>query len=601
MKEPLEQVKVDARLICPSHWWCYMAGYGSLGGLGAWACSTPTALACSGGWYSGWMPGDFCWRRLGAWPSGLLTSLLAAGMLLAGPVSAQGGPALAFEPGGQVVAAAQVEAAAKALQPSGNGVADGELSVVVALSESNSNDGPRGEADAAAGRALQRGVDLRQAGIQGQDGLTDCGDHAHPDFESVPAVQASRGILTAEPPREPFGEKRMARRRGQQRGHLHVQGKKWYLAYREDVRTDDGEIGRERRNVIVGTRKELSKREARRRADEILASVNTLAVQPWSLVTLEEFINRRFKPDVIWTLKASGKKHYDYILSHHVIPAIGGMAIRDITSDQVQETVRLKIEAGYSVQTAVHIRNAISAVFNHAKLKRYFVGDNPAAGVRMPELVRVREPRALTVEQAKRLIALLESPVREMALVSMTTSLNVSEMVGQRWKYVNLTAETRIVGNEALPPYSLAVREQFYRGSWGTVKTKSRRRTVPLGASVIEALISFRQQQRHIGPEDPVFCSRNGTPLNENNLMKRKLKPVAKQLGLDWVSWHTFRHTHATLGEMIGMALSDRQAQMGHADTRMTMHYTHTDLDRRRTSIERMAGLLVDPPSGVVN
>ena len=32
---------------------------------------------------------------------------------------------------------------------------------------------------------------------------------------------------------------------------------------------------------------------------------------------------------------------------------------------------------------------------------------------------------------------------------------------------------------------------------------------------------------------------------------------------MPWLSWHVFRHTHATLGEQIGMALSDRQAQMG--------------------------------------
>jgi len=42
------------------------------------------------------------------------------------------------------------------------------------------------------------------------------------------------------------------------------------------------------------------------------------------------------------------------------------------------------------------------------------------------------------------------------------------------------------------------------------------------------------------------------------------------------VEWRVFRPTHATLGEQIGMALSDRQAQMDMGTFGLTMHYTHS-------------------------
>ena len=71
--------------------------------------------------------------------------------------------------------------------------------------------------------------------------------------------------------------------------------------------------------------------------------------------------------------------------------------------------------------------------------------------------------------------------------------------------------------------------------------------------------------------------------------------------GTPWLSWHVFRHTHATLGEQIGRALSDRQAQMGHGDVRMTLHYTHSDLNRRRQAIEAMSDRLMGEPVGSVN
>jgi integrase len=416
----------------------------------------------------------------------------------------------------------------------------------------------------------------------------------------MPRGRARRGIVTSEPPHVPLGEIQMARRRGQERGHVHRQANGWYLAYREDALDEGGNIIPVRRNRKIADAREVGKREAQRIAREFLNQLDGQMLRPSSLITVVGFVERRFRPDVMWALKHAGQKHYEYILGQHVLPGIGGQRLRDVTSDHVQALVKMKIEAGYSVQTAVHIRNAISAVFNHAKLKHAFSGDNPAEGVRLPEMQR-RETHSLNFEQGRLLVAALPSPAREMALLSMTTSLNVAEMLGLRWKRVNLTDQAVVASGEVLQPLTLAVRENCYRGKFGSVKAKSRRRDVPLGGSVVVALAAFRARGRCVGPDDLVFASRKGTPLNENNLLRRVLKPAAKRLDMGWLSWHCFRHTHATLGEQIGMALSDRQAQMGHGDVRMTLHYTHSDLDRRRAAVETMTERLLGEATGSVN
>ena len=412
--------------------------------------------------------------------------------------------------------------------------------------------------------------------------------------------QARRDILGSEPSHGPLGEIQMARKRGQQKGYVHRQGNWWYVAFREDALDRAGSLIRIRRNQRIANAKEVSKREAQRIARDILRRVDDQAQVPASIATVGEFIESRFKPDVIWSLKHAGQKHYDYILNKHVIPGIGEKRLRDVTNDDVQALVKLKIEGRYSVQTAVHIRNAVSAVFNHAKLKRAYAGDNPAIGVRLPEMTR-KERHSLSFEQGKALLATLSSPAQEMALLSMTTSLNVAEMLGLRWKRVNLTHQPQVVSGEVLQPRTLAVREDYYRGCFGSVKKKARRRDVPLSSGVVAALSRLKTRTKFIGPDDLVFASRKGTPLNENNLMRRVLKPAGKALGMPWLSWHCFRHTHSTLGEQLGMALSDRQAQMGHGDVRMTMHYTHSDLERRRTAIETMTDRLIGEPAGRPN
>jgi integrase len=218
----------------------------------------------------------------------------------------------------------------------------------------------------------------------------------------------------------------------------------------------------------------------------------------------------------------------------------------------------------------------------------------------MPEMQR-KETHALSFSLGNDLLSRFPSPVREMALLSMTGSLNVAEMLGLSWKRVNLTDETSVVGGEVLQPNSLVVRENYYRGKFGTVKAKSRRRTIPLSTMVVKALVTLRGRSQFSGPDDLIFVSRKGTPLNENNLLRRVIKPIARELGMPWLSWHVFRHTHSTLGEQIGMALSDRQAQMGHGDVRMTMHYTHSDLQRRRAGVEAMTEQLTASTTGTVN
>jgi integrase len=389
----------------------------------------------------------------------------------------------------------------------------------------------------------------------------------------------------------------MARRRGQQKGYVHRQGNAWYLAFREDALDADRKIVRVRRKQKIADAREVTKREAQRIARTILNRVDERAQRPMSLVTVQDFIETRFKTDVIWALKHAGQKHYGYILDKHVLPAMGDVSLWDANSDHVQALVRRKFEAGYSVQTVAHIRNAVSAVFNHAKLKGFYSGDNPAHGVRLPEMQR-KETHALSFDQGRELLALMPSPAREMALLSMTASLNVAEMLALRWKRVNLTSESVVAGSEVLQSHTLAVRENYYRGKFGTVKAKSRRRAVPLSTTVVAALLDLRGRSRFIQPDDLLFASRKGTPLNENNLLRRVIKPIAVKLGLPWLSWHVFRHTHATLGEQIGMALSDRQAQMGHGDVRMTMHYTHSDMERRRAGVEAMSERLTTVATG---
>jgi integrase len=388
----------------------------------------------------------------------------------------------------------------------------------------------------------------------------------------------------------------MARKRGTQKGRVHKQGKIWYVAYREDALDENGKIVRERRNKPICETKGVSKREAQRIANEqVLDRVNSQSQQPSSMQTVKQFVDNRFTPEVVKYMKHAGKKHYAYILGTHVVPAVGEKRLRDVTSDDVQALVGLKHDSGLSSQTVYHIKNAISAVFRHAKTKKAFVGDLPTEGVKMPEMVR-KEGHSMDFGSALGLLVRLQAvslKAYAMMLLALTTSMNVAELLGLRRKRVNLRSEPVMVGDRVLKGQTVAVRENYYRGEFGTVKKKARNRDLPLPVAVLQVLKQVMDESQFKGPDDLVFTTDNGTPLDEKNLMRRIIKPIAKELNMPWMGWHVCRHTHSTLAEELGMALSDRQAQMGHGDYRMTMLYTHSNLERRRQTLDLMADRLL--------
>lgn len=408
----------------------------------------------------------------------------------------------------------------------------------------------------------------------------------------------------------------MGRRRGQRIGYLFEKGPSWILRWREDVRDAQGNIARAQFAQVIAPRvapstgRRITRKEAERIAwNEILSKLDQATLRPGSLMTVAEFLRSRFVPDWVNKLKASGRKHYGTAGDGdkrkpsgqlaHVVTAIGGLPLRTVRPEIVQQACDARLAAGKSVQTVTHLRNAISAVFSHARAIGYYHEANPAEPVRLPEMTR-RETHALTAEQAARVLRALprgiidpSKPVYELVALSCATSLNIAECLGLQWKWVNLAGAATIVEGEAVAPATLRVMQNNYRGELGSPKARARRRVVPLATPVVKMLSEFREVSKFVAADDFVFAGARGRGLNENNLRARVLAPIGKTLELPFnLSWHVFRHTHATLSEQLGMQLSDRQANMGHSAAAMTMHYTHADLERRRAGLEQLAALL---------
>ncbi|MBZ5541944.1 MAG: tyrosine-type recombinase/integrase [Acidobacteriia bacterium] len=73
----------------------------------------------------------------------------------------------------------------------------------------------------------------------------------------------------------------------------------------------------------------------------------------------------------------------------------------------------------------------------------------------------------------------------------------------------------------------------------------------------------------------------------------RVLAPACDRIKQPHVSWHLFRHTHATLLAEVGESIKTAQALLGHSDLGPTLNtYSHAIPKSQRRAVERVAGVL---------
>ncbi len=108
---------------------------------------------------------------------------------------------------------------------------------------------------------------------------------------------------------------------------------------------------------------------------------------------------------------------------------------------------------------------------------------------------------------------------------------------------------------------------------------------IPLVAKVMEQI---RAESKFVSPDDSVFASRTGTPIDTHNELARTLKPILKDLGLPDISWHDLRHTASTFADKAGLTEAERQRILGQTDVKMTRHYTHAHAELVRGSMAKM-------------
>ncbi|MCJ7502585.1 MAG: site-specific integrase [Acidobacteriia bacterium] len=373
----------------------------------------------------------------------------------------------------------------------------------------------------------------------------------------------------------------MARRR-YQKGRLFLRGRKvknWIGRWREDMLQTDGTIRRSEKAEVLGTLAEYPTRKLAQRAlDERLAIINNPAYRARPTATFAEFATR-WESTVLPTKALNTRKSYRSHLRKHINPFFGSYLVKDIQPELVQAFIsRIKL----SPKTLRNIKTTFQSMWASLRAWRY-VAHDPTEGLALPR-VRHRPQAFFSAEEVLRILAASSEPYKTLFWLAAETGMRAGELCGVRADDLDLERGL------------IFVRQSASCGKLQAPKTENAIRRFSISPQLIEHLQAYLLRWRP-NAERLLFATRNGTPWDQNMVVKRKLHPILDRVGIPYVGLKVglkaFRHANMTFLDRIGAPLKIRQERVGHTDSRVTLGtYTHIASEDDRRVAEALGKIL---------
>jgi integrase len=321
-----------------------------------------------------------------------------------------------------------------------------------------------------------------------------------------------------------------------------------------------------------------AKRDAQRALRELLGAVDDGTHVDRSKLAVGEYVRARINQ---WhgAGKIGGRtaENYRDMLARHIEPHIGSVRLQKLTTADVERWHTTLRQRGICARSIQDMHKVLSRALNEA-VRHNLVVRNVVALEKAPRAER-EEMVILTAEQIKVALSKLDGHQMQVpVIVALYTGMRRAEMLALRWASVDL--DTKVIRvREAL---------EETRASGVVVKapkTAAGRRDIRLPEIVVSALRGHRRAQLEVRmalgqgkmPDDALVFPADpaGGHLSPMAFSQRWGRTVRK-LGLPAVSWHSLRHSHASMLIDAGVDVVTISKRLGHASPDITLKvYAH--------------------------
>ena len=179
---------------------------------------------------------------------------------------------------------------------------------------------------------------------------------------------------------------------------------------------------------------------------------------------------------------------------------------------------------------------------------------NPCLSIKRLKLKKV-DIEPFTLEEVRQILATIRADYRHYLTVRFFTGMRSGEAHGLKRKHLDF------------PRRQILIRETFSQGRTEYTKTDGSQREIDMSHTVFDALKA--QLPEKGSPEDYVFSTRGGGPIDNKNFNDRVWLPLLRHLGFKARRPYQMRHTCATLWLAAGENPEWIARQLGHSTTEM--------------------------------
>ncbi len=313
--------------------------------------------------------------------------------------------------------------------------------------------------------------------------------------------------------------------------------------------------------------------------DQITASVVTgHYVDPSAgRVTVKAYAARW---EAVQVSSAGTKRIVDNALRLHLVPALGKRPVASVRRSDVQGFVKMLEARGLAAGSVRNIYDVTAQVFASAVEDRV-IASSPCRKITLPTS-ETGEVAPLTVEQVAAMMATVDARYRAVVVTLAGSGLRIGELLGLTVADVDFLRRTVRVE-----------RQRMQSGELAPVKSRTSRRTVPVGQVVIDELAAHLAAYPSV---DALFTDELGQPLTYQ-AWKRLWKVAATSAGVEGTT-HDLRHFYASALIAGGASVKQVQTVLGHASAVITLRtYAHMwpgDEDRTRDVMDAALSPIAD-------
>lgn len=350
--------------------------------------------------------------------------------------------------------------------------------------------------------------------------------------------------------------------------------------------------GKKARTTVTANTKKGVKIKAREAVNAFAANGYSVKEKP-TITTYRELV-------ALWwesyknTIKPNSQQSMEGIVRLHILPVFGDYKLDKLTTPIIQQQVNKWADKANTGEKGAYANYSFLNNINRRILQygvtMQAIKHNPARDVIIPRKQQNKEHKVkfFSNQELKQFLDYLENLDQSsyenffdyvLYKTLLATGCRIGEALALEWSDIDLKKGIISI-SKTLNRYQ----------ETNTPKSKAGLREIDIDKATVSLLKQYKKRQQvqswQLGRSEGIVFTPFTTKYAYACLLRKRLQSHFKAAGVPDISFHGFRHTHATIMLYAGIEAKDLQYRLGHSNISMTLNtYVHATKEGAKKAV----------------